>query len=123
MTGRSLNQILAITLNAVMQARKLSNSKLASMSGVAEATIRNYRKAAADPERTSSGKERSAKLAEVQLLADALKLHPLALLTDPADIQRRAGAIAQALAEADALYSVAPAPPASPSSKQHKRAA
>lgn len=121
MTSPSLNRILADSLNALMSARQLSNSKLAAMSGVAEATIRNYRKASAETERTSSGKERSAKLAEVELLARALRIHPLALLTHPEEHHRRAQAIAHILAETPTAYE-APAPH-SAASKDQKRAA
>lgn len=86
-----------------MERRKLTNTRLAAMSNVAEGTIRNYLKGT-DPQHTSSGKERSAKLAEVERLAAALELHPLSLLTDPSEASERVHAIVLAAAEAAARY-------------------
>ena len=66
MAQKSLNQVLADNLNRVIEDRELSNKQLGKMAGVAPNTIANYRNATPDTI-TPSGKERSAKLAEVEL--------------------------------------------------------
>ncbi len=98
MGSKTLNQVLADTLNRLMTERNLSNYQLGRLAHVAPNTIANYRNAAGD-KFTSTGKERSAKLAEVERIARALHVHPLALLTDPAEHARRAAHIAHMLAE------------------------
>ena len=75
----SLTQILADRLNELVVASGLSNLALGRKAGVAANTIGNYRNAAG--EFTSTGKPRSARLAEVERIADALGVPPLYLLT------------------------------------------
>lgn len=96
MTHKSLNRVLAEVLDRLMRERGLDNSALGRRAGVAANTVANYRRTDA-PTFTSRGKERSAKLAEVERIADALGVHPLFLLTDPAEQAERAAAIARAI--------------------------
>lgn len=78
--GKTLNQVLAENLRAKMEGA-WTQSSLSKKSGVGQTTISLY----LAPERrstSSTGREPSAKLAEVEKLADALGCAPLALLTD-----------------------------------------
>ena len=105
MSKKSLNQLLAESLNRLMESRNLSNLRLGQKARVAPNTIANYRKADGT-DFTASGKERSAKLAEVERLAIALDVHPLYLLTDSAEWQQRAQAVALMMSEPAAKYTV-----------------
>lgn len=89
MKSKSLNQVLAERLAQEMAARGLSAKRLGELAEVAPNTVSNYLKRA-DPTYSKSGKEQSAKLAEVERIAAALGLHALSLLTDPEEQQRRA---------------------------------
>lgn len=102
MHQKSLNVVLSEVLNRLMTERGLSNYQLGRLAQVAANTIANYRKPAG--EYTASGKERSAKLAEVERIARALRVHPLVLLTDPEEQARRAAHIAHVLAEPPGNY-------------------
>ena len=82
MSKKSANQVLAENLQRLMQARGLSNLALGKKAGIAPNTIANYLNT--NPQITSTGKERSAKLAEVERLAVALGVTLLDLLTDGA---------------------------------------
>lgn len=99
MTRKSLNQSLALNLERIMRARNLSARQLAQMTGLAPNTIGNYLKASGD-QFTSTGKERSAKLTEVQRLADALNLDPLHLLFDQDQLATVVAGWASAILEA-----------------------
>jgi transcriptional regulator with XRE-family HTH domain len=96
MAEKTLNQILAENLRAVLAARALSDKELGKKANVSPRTIANYK--ADEQEFTAKGKERSAKLAEIERIAAALDLHPLQLLTDRSEQERRAQEIAQILA-------------------------
>jgi transcriptional regulator with XRE-family HTH domain len=96
MVKKTLNQILAENLKAVLAARSLSAKELGKKARVSPRTIGNY--TADEQAFTASGKERSAKLAEIERIAAALDVHPLQLLTDRAEQERRALEIAQILA-------------------------
>lgn len=96
MSSKSLNQLLAENLTRLMEARQLTNKALAAKAGVAANTIANYKRGAS-PAFTARGKSRSAKLLEVERLAEALNVDPLLLLTDAEAQARRVQAIAEAL--------------------------
>lgn len=79
MQKKSLNQVLAENLRVRMEG--WTQTSLAEKSGVAQTTISLYM----NPQRrnaSSTGREPSAKLAEVEKLAAALGCNPLALLVD-----------------------------------------
>lgn len=80
MTKKSLNQLLAENLAAAMDAQKLSANKLGALANLSPRTIANYLKVDHNP--TATGKERSAKLSELDQLAGALKIDPRGLLYD-----------------------------------------
>lgn len=95
MRSPTLNQTLAQNLARLMKDGKWKNKPLAARAGVSPNTIKNYLLGDSDdPEMTASGKERSAKLAEVQRIANALGVHPLLLLLD----ERTAAALRVGLA-------------------------
>jgi transcriptional regulator with XRE-family HTH domain len=79
----SLNRLLAVNLKREMKARGLNERSLGAMADVAPNTVGNYTEDA--PSFTSKGKERSADLAVVERIAGALRINPLALLTDHDD--------------------------------------
>lgn len=85
MPPKTLNQVLAENLAALMRDLGVSQNALGASAGLSPRTISNYLAPQEAGTQPSSGKERSAKLAEVQMLADALGVHPLALLTDPGE--------------------------------------
>lgn len=91
MAQKSLNQILALSLRRLMAERGLSENELGRRAKVAPNTIGNY--CNPDPQYTSKGKERSAKLAEIDRIAVALGVPALTLLTDPEELERREQAI------------------------------
>lgn len=73
-TGKSINQVVAENLAHWMeQAGFTSQQALADKSGVSQRTIANYLKPGLRDD-TSSGKEPSAKVTELQKLADALHI-------------------------------------------------
>ena len=80
---KTLNQVLAEALSALM-ADKWNQSSLGKASGVAPNTIANYLKGSAS-DFTSKGKEKSATLANVELLAKALGVSPVMLLMSNAE--------------------------------------
>jgi transcriptional regulator with XRE-family HTH domain len=80
MPKKTANQILAENLARYMGAAKLSALALSKQAGVAANTIGNYLDT--EPAVTSTGKERSAKLAEVERLARALGVSVVDLLTE-----------------------------------------
>lgn len=82
MPSKTLNQILAENLQTLMDAQGLSQNALGAKAGVSPRTVANYLAPADAHTQPSSGKERSAKLAEVQMLAAALGVHPVVLLVD-----------------------------------------
>lgn len=106
MHRKSLNQVLAENLRTLMAANGWTESSLGKKAGVAPNTIGNY--CEEEPQYTSSGKERSAKLAEIEKIAEALGVHPLQLLTDPAESARRVAEIAALLAGTQAVPLPAP---------------
>ncbi len=99
MAKKSLNQVLAENLNRLFVQRQLTNKALGKKAGVAPNTIANYR-AGNGEAATASGKERSAKLAEVERIANALGVDPLYLLTDPEQHALRVQAITSAVLSA-----------------------
>lgn len=84
MDPRPLNQVLAITLNRVIETSGISESALAGQAKVAANTISNYRAWSPD-DFTPKGKAKSAKLVEVERIAAALGVHPLMMLIDMED--------------------------------------
>lgn len=81
MIKKSLNRLLAENLSREMLARGISANELGRMVGVSPRTIGNY--LALDPAITPhTGKERSAKLFEVEAVARKLGIPALSLLTD-----------------------------------------
>lgn len=88
MVKKPVNQVVAEALRFFMGA-KWNNVSLARASGVAEGTIRNY----LAPEKRDTGKtgkQPSAKLAELELLADALGVTVADLVRDATDEERLA---------------------------------
>lgn len=84
MSQASLNQALARSLAALMRGR-WNNTSLGAKAGLAPNTIRNYLQADTPEFTPGKGAEKSATLSNVQKLADALGVHPLALLMDVHD--------------------------------------
>lgn len=120
MNRKSLNQSLALNLERIMRARNLSARQLGQMTGLAPNTIGNYLKATGD-QFTSKGKERSAKLTEVQRLADALNVDPLHLLFDQDQLATVVASWASAVLETSpprpAVVHENPGPPYLPSKR------
>lgn len=81
MAKKTANQILAERLDHFMKLRGLNNSKLGKRAGIAANTVGNYLDKT--PQVTTTGKERSAKLAEIEKLAEALEVSIIDLLTEP----------------------------------------
>jgi transcriptional regulator with XRE-family HTH domain len=79
MNRTPINVILANNLAHFMEVKGLKQAGLAKLSGVAQRTISNYLRPN-DREMSKSGKAPSAKLSEVELIADALGLQPWELL-------------------------------------------
>jgi hypothetical protein len=101
MPPKSLNRLLADNLSAEMARRHLSDKGLGEKASVAPNTIANYCR---ELPPTSTGKERSAKLLEVERIAQALGMHPLALLSEPgASAERLSSAEVDLLAQYRAL--------------------
>jgi len=73
----ALNLALAANLARVMSTRSISQYALAKKSGIAQSTISLYLNPDA---RQSKRRPRSAKLAEIEILAAALDVSPLDLL-------------------------------------------
>jgi transcriptional regulator with XRE-family HTH domain len=92
MQKKTLNQQLAENLAALMSERKLSANQLGKKAGLSPRTLANYLKTDHNP--TDKGKERSAKLTEVEKLAEALNVPSVLLLTEfqkevLSDLQKR----------------------------------
>jgi hypothetical protein len=104
----SLNQSLARSLAALMRG-KWNNTSLGERAGVAPNTIRNYLLAATPDFTPSKGAEKSATLTNVQKLADALGVHPLALLMNVQDQGQIATDLLRILAASDAIIKAAEA--------------
>ena len=104
MATKTLNQVLGANLAAQMAKKGVSALALSRKAGVAPNTIGNYLRAGEPGAEKSvspgSGKEKSAKLTEVEMLAGALGIEPVALLTDPDAAAEKARQIAQAVAQA-----------------------
>lgn len=81
MAKKTANQILAERLEHFMQLRGMNNSKLGKKAGIAANTVANY--LIKTPLVTATGKERSAKLAEIEKLAEALEVSIVDLITEP----------------------------------------
>lgn len=96
---KTLNATLAANLTAILESRQLSAAQLGKMAKVSPRTIANYLgKAHAQPTPTS-GKERSAKLAEVEMIARALQIPPLLLLLDRDSQNRLLHGLLEAMAD------------------------
>lgn len=98
MTRKTLNQTLAENLSREMARQKLTAKALALKAGVAPNTVGNYLRSDGT-DYTASGKERSAKLAEVERIAAALGVSPLSLLTDHEEFAARVAAAAALMVE------------------------
>lgn len=79
---KSLNQVLAESLVALM-ADRWKNTTLGAKAGVAANTIANYKAAAQKGYTPERGEEKSATLANVEKLANALGVSPLLMLMTP----------------------------------------
>lgn len=114
MATKTLNQTLGENLKALMDDRGLSANVLGKRAGLAPNTVGNYLKAGLrDPDTMpTTGKERSAKLTEVEMLARALGVSPLSLLTDPDVLAQQARSIAEVLTRGLTASSRAAAPTA-----------
>lgn len=95
MEKKTLNQVLAENLAELMQNRQLSDKQLGLKASVSPRTIANYRNGPGT-QPTHSGNERSAKLAELERIAEALGIDPVALLTDKAAQAKRVADLADA---------------------------
>lgn len=99
MAGPPLNQTLARNLRTLMAARKISANRLGAKAKVSPRTIANY--LAGDAEDAApagaSGKDRSAKLAEIERLAAALDVPPVALLMNASDVAALADLLSAAV--------------------------
>jgi transcriptional regulator with XRE-family HTH domain len=82
MAERKINHVLAENLRRLMEAGGWSALRLGNKAEIAPNTIGNYLKP--DGEFTSTGKQRSAKLTEVERLAEALGVSVQDLLRDDA---------------------------------------
>lgn len=97
-----INQVLADNLSRLMRERELTQMALAAKAGMGQTTVSLY----LSPERRAagkSGKEPSAKLSEVQRLADALGVELWRLLQPQPNAAQPAGlsgALLQELAQA-----------------------
>jgi transcriptional regulator with XRE-family HTH domain len=104
MPKKSANQILAENLQSLMTEQKYSALALSKRAGIAPNTIGNYLDTSHQV--TSKGRERSAKLAEVERLAEALGVTLIDLLTDgakPAHVRTLSPQIEQMLDDLDDL--------------------
>lgn len=111
MPPKTLNQVLAENLRRLRDERGMSNNTLGAKAGVSPRTIANYLAPEEAGTQPTSGKERSAKLAEVQLIAAALGVHPVVLLTDSSermDVAR--GLLDQVAADAKHIDGLSVAP-------------
>lgn len=102
MSQTSLNQALARSLAALMRGR-WNNTSLGAKAGLAPNTIRNYLQADTPEFTPGKGAEKSATLTNVPKLADALGVHPLALLMDVQDQGQVATALLAILAARGAI--------------------
>lgn len=79
MSSKSANHVLAENLAAAMAAKGMTQSDLARASGVGQTTISLYLRPG-DRQPSASGKQASAKLAEVEQIAKALGIEYWQLL-------------------------------------------
>lgn len=89
MEKKSINDVFAENLAAFMLRRNLSQSTLAEMAKVSQKTVSNY----LNPGQRSigsNGKQPSAKLTELEMIADALDVEPWQLLRSLNPKQRAA---------------------------------
>lgn len=89
MSNKSINSVLAVNLAYFMKEKKLTQAGLSDLSKVGQTTISLY----LSPERRSpskSGKLPSAKLSEVESLAQALNVEVWELLRPFSDQEREA---------------------------------
>lgn len=108
MTRTSINEVLASNLDHFMKEREMTQAALARTSGVAQTTISLY----LHPERRQpgkSGKTPSAKLSEVESLAEALSIEPWKLIRPMSTEERDAYEKIEA-----AFRAISPASGASP---------
>lgn len=77
MAKLTLNQLLAENLANLMRIKGISANALGASAGLSPRTLANYLKTDHNP--TAKGKERSAKLTEVEKLASALGVSPVEL--------------------------------------------
>ena len=89
MAGTDINQVLADNLRHYMEKRALKQTALAQKSGVGQTTISLYLRPG-QRELGAKGKAPSAKLTEVQMLADALGVEVWELLRHYQDGEREA---------------------------------
>jgi hypothetical protein len=87
MGKKSANQVLAEALTFFKDAQGWNYTTLGRKAGLVANTIKNY--CSAEREVSPSGKERSAKLTEIEQLAEAMDLQVVDLLTDATDDDRR----------------------------------
>lgn len=111
MARRPLNQVLADALGKAMKERGLTAQGLGKSAAVAANTVGNYVTWRPD-DFTPEGKPKSAKLLEVERIADALKIHPLMLLVDAEDQQECLALASQIIAASVAAASRAAEAPA-----------
>lgn len=93
---KSLNQLLRENLTRLMAEREISQNALGRLVGVSPRTIGNY-VAENNGFTVSRGRERSARLVEVEAVARALRVPPTYLLTDNVRSQPVMSEQAQAL--------------------------
>ena len=79
MAEQSINQVFAKNLEAIMNRKELSQMALATKSGVSQKTVSNYLNPGQRPA-GAKGKQASAKLTEIALIAAALEVPPWRLL-------------------------------------------
>lgn len=85
MTEKTLNQVLADNLLELRGIKWDSPEKLAKDAGIAGNTVRNYLKAATGQDHqyiSAKGRENSATLTNIQLLADVLGVPAILLMLD-----------------------------------------
>lgn len=121
---RSINEVLAENLRHFMDEKKVSQAVLAMKAGIGQTTVSLY----LNPKRRAagkSGKEPSAKLAEVQRLADALTVELWELLRPLTPTQRQFYRSVEAVVRetTKAAARIDQAAPAAPSRKRQGPAA
>ena len=89
MQKQPINEVLASSLKYFMQKRSMKQADLATKSGVGQTTISLYLNPS-NRKTGASGKPASAKLTEVEMLADALEVNVWELLRDLESNEREA---------------------------------